>query len=96
MFYEGSLLSPAEILLLVSYVNDKSLLCASVRVEEAIEQSIELNMPLWMWDEGVRVMNRNDDERSARKADVLHALNLEAKREALVGSLSHQEQIMLQ
>lgn len=96
LFYEGSLLSPAEILLLVSYVNDKSLLCSSVRVEEAIEQSIELNMPLWMSDEGVEVMIRNDDERNARKSDILHALNLEAKKEVLIGSLSHQEQIMLQ
>ena len=96
LFYEGSLLTPAEILLLVSYVNDRSLLCSSVRVEEAVEQSIELNMPLWMWEVGVGVMARNDDERNARKTDILQALNLETKREALIGSLSHQEQIMLQ
>ena len=67
-----------------------------MREDEAIEQSIELNMPLWMSDEGVEVMIRNDDERNARKSDILHALNLEAKKEVLIGSLSHQEQIMLQ
>lgn len=30
LFYEGNLLSPSEILLLVSYVNDQCLLCPSL------------------------------------------------------------------
>ena len=50
LFYEGNLLSPSEILLLVSYVNDQCLLCPSLTVEEAVSTSIQLNSPLWVWE----------------------------------------------
>lgn len=48
LFYNGSLLSPSELLMLVSYVDNRGWLCGSLTVEEYVRQTIELNSPLWM------------------------------------------------
>ena len=48
LFYNGSPLSPSELLMLVSYVDNRGWLCGSLTVEEYVQQTIELNSPLWM------------------------------------------------
>lgn len=48
IFYNGSPLSPSELLMLVSYVDNRGWLCGSLTVEEYVRQTIELNSPLWV------------------------------------------------
>ena len=48
LFYNGSPLSPSELLMLASYVDNRGWLCGSLTVEEYVQQTIELNSPLWM------------------------------------------------
>ena len=48
IYYEGCLLSPSEILTLLSYVSHDTWLCKYLTVDEYIESTIDLNVPLWM------------------------------------------------
>ena len=48
IYYEGCLLSPSEILTLLSYVSHDTWLCKYLTVNEYIESTIDLNVPLWM------------------------------------------------
>ncbi|KAK8801627.1 hypothetical protein WA588_005913, partial [Blastocystis sp. NMH] len=86
LFYNGSPLSPSELLMLVSYVDNRGWLCGSLTVEEYVQQTIELNSPLWM----------EEEERETQFRDIITDLGLMNDRDTLVRNISHQKQIMLQ
>lgn len=48
IYYEGCLLSPSEVLTLFSYINHDTWLCDSLTVDEYINNTINLNVPLWV------------------------------------------------
>lgn len=49
IFYEGCLLSPSEVLTLMSYISHETWLCNHLTVNEYIENTINLNLPLWVY-----------------------------------------------
>ena len=48
LYYDGHLLSSADFLMLVSYIDKDSWLCDSLTVDESIEQTMKLNVPSWV------------------------------------------------
>lgn len=48
LYYERSLLSPSEALMLLSYINGKIWLCQSLTVMECVHSTVDMNYPLWV------------------------------------------------